>query len=436
MAPSLSRADAAHLLRRIGVGGTPAEIAAYTGLSRAAAIDRALDLSAAPPVVRPSVIDTTKSAYEGWFTLLYWWLERLATTPTPLQEKLALFWHGHFATQVDKVLNPRLMWDQHQITRALALGSFRDLCRDVSLSPAMLIFLDNTTNDKGRPQENFARELMELHTIGVGSFTEADVVAMARAWTGHGTTPNEGDRTPIYRFDPEKHDGDLKTLFGIAQNWNGPDTIDALVLGPKRSDCARFIAGKLARFLVSPHPSAALIDSAATAFANASMRIDALVRALLASDEFWAPANRLALVKSPIEFCAHLLRLTGLPMADSGLHFSMPAMGQTPFAPPDVSGWGTGDYWLSTSGAWGRGQWLGYVRWGTAPHGFFRGLSGMSTAAGVQRIVDELAIVEPSPQTRTALSDWFDAMRQSDAAWAIDADAVVVGGMTPEFNLA
>lgn len=437
MPPPLSRADAAHFLRRVGFGARVDEIDRLVGTTREAAIEGALDFRQATPAIVPPIVETTTNAYESWFALLYAWYERLITTGAPLREKLLLFWHGHFATQFEKVLDGRLMWDQHAVMHELAAGSFLQLCRRVSLGPAMLVFLDNATNVRGRPQENFARELMELHTLGVGNFTEADVDAMARAWTGHGVAP-QADRAAriVYRFDASAHDSGVKTIFSIPRAWNGPDTIDEIVAGSRQQACAEFIARKLAKAFVSPQPSAALVSAAAREFATSGMQIGALMRTLFNAEEFWSPANRFAVVKNPIEFTASFLRLTGLPLRDSGLHFSLHSMGQVPFGPPDVAGWGSGDYWLTTASAWGRGQWLNYVRWGTAPHGFLSGLGTMSSRAAAQRMAEAFGMVDVSARTLGLFEQWHAAMLRNDAGWATDADAVVVAGMSPEFNLA
>src|SRR4029077_9960638 len=151
-------------------------------------VDELLDFSGAPPDVQPAYLtDPDKGDWEKEYLLEQWWLDRMASSPTPLQEKLTLFWHGHFATANYKVGDMLLMYRQNALFRAMAAGSFRDLVQQMSLQPAMLIWLDNDPNTKGHPNENFARELMELFILGVGQYTQDDVVASARAWTGHNT---------------------------------------------------------------------------------------------------------------------------------------------------------------------------------------------------------------------------------------------------------
>ena len=186
----ISQSDAAHLLRRVGFGPTAAEITALAAQpTREAAVDTVLNTGGQPAVVKPAAVGGD-SNYEGWVAALEWWLQRMVTTPVPVVEKMVLFWHGHFATSNDKVTDMQLMWDQQELFRTAGLGNFRDLVWNMSIGPAMLIYLDNETNEVGAEQENFGRELMELFTCGIGNYTEADVVSMARAWTG--TTPSAG----------------------------------------------------------------------------------------------------------------------------------------------------------------------------------------------------------------------------------------------------
>ena len=435
MPSTMTRFDAAHLLRRVGFGGLPAEIDAFVGLTRDEAVDRVTDLTNAPIVKRPNGIDHPPAQYGAWTTAVGWWIDRMVTTPTPLQEKMVLFWHGHFATQGSKVGDMALMFDQNQVFRTHALGSFRDLCRAVATDAAMLIYLDNATNRSGNEQENFARELMELFTLGVGNFNEQDVIAMARAWTGH----NQIEWTTTgydlgYKFWPNRHDASSKTIFGITRPWDGPDAIDEIVLGARQQQCARFITTKLFRHFVHDNPSPTTIDELAAVCTASGMNIGALVRAILRHDEFWSPTARYALVKDPTHFVVDTLRRTGLSIADSGITWSMQTMGQQLFEPPDVSGWGRNSYWLSTAGMWGRGSWLSYIRWGTAPKGFFSDLSAMGGADAAQRIFDALGVVEPLASTRVRLQTWFD-MTKARAAWIIPANALVVGAMTPDYQV-
>ena len=260
--------DAAHLLRRVGFGPTTAEIQALTGLTRQAAVTQVMNFAGAPPVARPVVDDPERrNQWDCFVTGLEWWVDRMRTSPTPLQEKMTLFWHNHFCSSQDKVSDMTAMFDQNQKFRTLGMGDFETLAQAVAIDPAMLVYLDNATNRVGSEQEKFGRELMELFTLGVGNFTEADVVAMAKAWTGHNIVGWNGTFTdPTYVFKPTRHDPSLKTLFGITQAWDGPQAITEIVKGSKRPACARFIATKLLRFLANANPTVATIDSVTAQF--------------------------------------------------------------------------------------------------------------------------------------------------------------------------
>src|SRR4051794_34199290 len=258
--------DIAHLLRRAGFGGTAGQIAALAAQPLATTVDQLLDFTGAPADVEPAFLtDGTVEDWEREYMLQHWWLDRMATTTTPLQEKLTLFWHGHFATANYKVTDMRLMYLQNALFRAQASGNFRTLVQTMSIQPAMLIWLDNDPNTKGHPNENFARELMELFTLGVNEYTQADIVASARAWTGHNTL--DGDRTQ-YHFYPTRHDTGNKTFMGVTQNWDGPDIINFILRddATRKNTAARFIATKLWSFFAYPNPDAAIVDDLAAAF--------------------------------------------------------------------------------------------------------------------------------------------------------------------------
>jgi uncharacterized protein (DUF1800 family) len=433
--PTLTRLDAAHLWRRAGFGASPAQLDEYTGMDREAAVDRMLDATAAPPVQRPAV-DDHDDEYGSYVRAYEWWIERMRTTPSPLVEKLVLFWHGHFCSEQRKVHDMGAMFGQNQLFRSGALGGFRELCRAVAVDPAMLFYLDNATNRAGREQENFARELMELFTIGIGNFTEADVIAMAKAWTGHNTVGWNGTRNDhTYVFVPSQHDDSMKRLFGIERRWNGPETIDEIIDGSRRVACSRFIATKLYRFFVHATPSPAVIDELAATFRASGLSIRALVRAVFLHESFWAPTTRYALVKTPTEFVVDVLRRVGLPAVHAGLPWANAGMGQVLFNPPNVAGWGENATWLSTAALGGRGAWLWHVRHELARVGAFSGLEPLSAAAGAQRIIDTLGILEPSATSRSVLEQWFTAARSTDP-WSLQRNALVAGAMLPEFQLA
>ncbi len=447
----LTRPDAIHFLRRAGFGGTSAEIDSYVGLTRLQAVDRAMNFSSAPRVARPFA--TSEDWWISHRKAHGWWIDRMVTTPTPLQEKLTLFWHSHFAVGARKVAHMDTVWDHVQMLRAGSLGSFQSLVQQSSVSPAMLVYLDNQSNVVGSQQENFARELMELHTIGVGNFTESDVISMARAWTGYNTRQtHEHNHDISYFYADFAHDHGLKTLFGTTKDWSGPQAIDELCFGAGRLPNAQRITRKLWRFLVRTDPTTAVLDPIAGSFASSDLDIATLVRSILLHDEFWAPTSHSALVKSPVEFIVDVMRRFGLRVDETGkgdngkwlgggdVFYLMGFTGQQLFEPPNVNGWGVGSTWLSTATMWARARALSSIRWRANRLNVFgdpnstSALRFMSPAAGVQRIFDQMGIDSPSAATRSRLQSWFTTLQQGDD-WAIHPNAVMVGGLCPEFQL-
>jgi uncharacterized protein (DUF1800 family) len=432
---ALSESDAIHFLRRVGFTAPRTQIDAYTGLSRSAAVDMALDFSSSPALNAPSL--SYNDQWGGFMDLTNWWFTRMINTSTPLEEKLTLFWHDHFACSQEKVHDIEAMWDQQQIFRNNGLGDFETLLWEVSKSSAMLLYIDNESNQKGEVQENFGRELMELHTVGVGEYTERDVIAMSRAWTGHnivGWNPAKGFTDSTYHFYPEHHDEGQKVLFGVRSNWNAHTTITELANGTKQSATARFIAKKMWVWFANPHPSNALIDELATIFINANMNIEALLRAILLHDQFWAPASRNALVRNPIELIVAFFKVTGAPTNSFGFWWASLPLGMTLFEPPNVAGWGTNEYWISTATASGRANFFERFMWDDAVTAQFESLENMSPSAAVQAILDTYEVWNPSAATRSHLETWFRKAKNNHP-WSLEHDAVQLPPLCPDFHV-
>jgi hypothetical protein len=444
----LNDADARHLCRRVGFAGRPDEIAHFSGRE----IDDVVDevVGATPPLPdRPGFLDG-REWWEAYDDAVAWWIGRMVDAswlgvatggPSPLVERLTLFWHGHFACGVNKVESMDAMWAQNQIFREHGRGDFENLVQLVSVSSAMLRYIDNETNVKGAEQENFARELMELHTIGVGNFTEADVIAMAKAWTGHNIVgwyeaePGVWRLDMTYRFFPEHHDDGDKTLFGITRNWDGPETVTELVQGSKQQQTARFVATKMWKFFVNSNPTASQLDTVAAEFVAGDMGLASLLRAILRHPDFWAPANRRAIVRSPIEWVVDVLKRTGVPRDDIGFGWLLPATGQTLFEPPNVAGWGTHGYWVSTAGSWGKGRFASSLRWHDHFDTRFAGLSSLDRAAAVDYLLGEFGISDASAHSRDRLGAWFDAAKARHR-WSLKHNAVVITALLPEMQVA
>jgi hypothetical protein len=266
------------------------------------------------------------------------WLYRMIASDRPAEEKLTLFWHGHFATANYKVKSPTLMTRQMDTLRRLAFGRFDDLLLALARDPAMLLWLDNRYNRKAAPNENFARELLELFTLGPGAYTEADVQAAARAFTGWHL---DGDQ---FLFRPEEHDDGPKTFLGQTGNWNGEDILRQLAAHPAT---ARHLATRLLRFYLMDPPAEDAVAALAQVYLEQDHRLDAMLDRLFRSRLFYHPDAYRALVRSPVELVVGTIRLLD---ANTNRDLALPALarlGQELFNPPDVRGWEGGETWLN-----------------------------------------------------------------------------------------
>lgn len=270
------------------------------------------------------------------------WLYRMLHTPHPLGERLTLFWHNHFATSIAKVRQPALMQQQNALLRRYALGSFRTLLLEMSRDPAMLLWLDSNSNVKGKPNENFARELMELFSLGVGHYTEKDVQEAARAFTGWHTAGGE------FVVNPAQHDAGSKTVFGKTGDWDGGDIVRLVLELP---EAARFLARKLYREFISEEltPPDALLEPLAEELRRADYEVRPVIAVILRSQHFFSEFAYRQRVKSPVEYVIGLIRSVSGSATPSALADTLEGMGQSLFAPPTVKGWEGGKAWLNSA---------------------------------------------------------------------------------------
>jgi len=372
---------ARHLLNRVGFGATDAEVVAFAPLERDAAVDRILGGARTEPVhAPPAFVDEPftpfyklkslsadermayqrKRVQEG-FELRGWWLREMLDTPSPLSERMTLFWHNHFATSQQKVRSPQLMYRQNVLLRREALGNFGALLHQIGKDPAMLVWLDNAGNRRQAPNENFAREVMELFTLGEGHYGESDVKEAARAFTGWSLDREAG----TYVFRPAFHDFGEKTVLGRTGRLDGDDVIDILLARP---ETARFVVAKLWREFISPQPDPDLVARWAALLRDARYEMKPLMRAMLTSDAFWSPGNRATLVKSPVVLVVGTLRTFDIhPFDMRPAVFACAALGQNPMAPPNVKGWPGGDAWITSATLLARKQWIDRVFRGAEP---------------------------------------------------------------------
>jgi uncharacterized protein (DUF1800 family) len=334
MATKQSQRQIGHLLRRAGFGPSAIDLEAFSSLSYEAAVDRLIaGLDAPAPKDPPGFSAYAPGAIQAT------WLERMRGTTAPLAEKLALFWHGHFATSIRKVDDPDLMWRQMALFRTLGAGRFRDLVTAVSRDPAMIRWLDGNSNRKGNPNENYARELMELFTLGRGNYTERDVREAARSFTGWGA------EVKGFAFRAEYHDAGSKTVLGETGAFDGADVVRVVTARP---ECARFLSRKLLAFFAVAEPSDSDVASTAAVFSKSDGDMKSTLRHVFLSTAFRSDAAYRALVKSPAELVVGAVRGAGLGAVPPWAVESMGRMGQTLFAPPTVEGWDGGRAWLAS----------------------------------------------------------------------------------------
>ncbi len=411
---------ARHLLSRTGFGANPAQIAVYAPLSREAAVDRLLSHTASTALTSPpgwvnepferpnqgNLSEEQKKALQKERNdhaqeLRGWWLEEMRITPSPITEKMTLFWHNHFVSGLDKVGVPQLMYQQNMLLRRYALGNFGSMLHAVAHDPAMMRYLDTANNRVGQPNENFAREVMELFTLGEGHYTEQDIREAARAFTGWSL-----DKDFSFINRPRQHDNGDKTIFGQHGNFDGDDVLDMLLQNPQT---ARFVTAKLWKNFVSPTPDEAALKRLSDLFYRDHYELKPLMRAMLLTPQFWKSQGQL--VKSPVELTVGTLVTFDLTPPDwraiAGLNRQL---GQDVFNPPNVKGWPGGEAWINSSTLLTRKQFLDRLQHDAAPirNAFQQADGSMDEAKGrearINRLVQHgLAPVKLQPDEWSAI---------------------------------
>jgi uncharacterized protein (DUF1800 family) len=357
-------------MNRAGFGGTPAEIEKLAALGPEKAVAHFADYESIPdPTPDPDWAkpdpdraekllamrqaseqerrelqrQQQQSQRQQILGLRRWWLERMAKGPRPLQEKMTLFWHGHFATSFEKVRDTYLIWRQNELFRRLATGNWLDVLTEVATDPAMLVWLDQAQSRKEHPNENFAREVMELFALGEGHYTEKDITEAARALTGWSY-----DR-PAQRFveRPNWHDTSEKVIFGQRGNFDGYDFLRLVVEQPQ---APRFITAKLWNFFAGEMPSEELNTALASVFSKAGNNFKPLLREVFLCEEFYSPSIIHNQVKSPVQWLVGSVRVLERDLPPPLVCFELTRnLGQDLFAPPNVKGWDGGLSWITTN---------------------------------------------------------------------------------------
>jgi len=362
------RVKAAHLLNRAGFGGTPEEIDRFARMRFEAAVDELLNYEAVPgevpgvtftevheaveeyarlraaradePTLRAAYNRIQRANREKLQELRVDWLRRMLVTQRPLQEKMVLFWHGHLVSGFPDVKSAEHMGLQLELFRKTATGNFKDLMLAISRDPAMLEYLNNNSNRKGHPNENYARELMELFTMGIGNYTEQDIKEAARAFTGWTYERN------AFVFNERQHDTGVKTFLGHTGNLDGTDIIDIIF---ERPATARWLPRKLFEFFTFLGPEEATVDELAGLFKASRWSVKAILRTIFQSALFYSEQTMRVQIKSPVELVVGAVRALGADTPEPVLLRAMDLMGQMLLFPPNVGGWPKGKGWINTA---------------------------------------------------------------------------------------
>jgi len=449
--------DTAHLLRRAGFGADPATVRAAAQAGLAATTDALLHPERTPEALDDNglltrlagLLPTPKNGGMPTQAVKMWWVHRMVASPRPLVEKMTLFWHGHF-TSKDGNMAGDLLYNQNQLFRRHALGNFRTLTLAVSRDPEMLKYLNGNQNYKAHPNENYARELMELFTCGIGHYTEDDVKAAARAFSGWNLRGGE------FVFNVRQHDNDPKTFLGKTGNWNGDDIVDILVAHPAT---AQRLCTQLWTYFAYPDPEPDVLNALTKTYFASGYDVHAVLDQIFRSRAFYSDRARFAVIKSPAQYVIGTVKMLGLdkavelaladvtpandmaanqaaqatPMAPgqpapaatprlaagrkiailAGLPAAMRSMGQDLFAPPTVKGWDGGTAWINTSTLMSRVSFASTISLSRAMFGgqsarltdYVR-QNNLTAEGWVDFLADALGPLPLTPTTRQALIDY------------------------------
>jgi uncharacterized protein (DUF1800 family) len=431
-----NRSLAAHLYRRAGFAANSHELDEAVRLGPQAAVKRLL--------AAPSESDAFDEQMQNFARLTLasnspellsgWWLHRMRHTPSPLLEKTTLFWHGHFATGADKVRDANLMYRQNEQLRQHALGRFGELVRGIARDPAMLLYLDSATNRKIHPNENFAREVMELFCLGLGKYSEQDIQQLARCFTGwevqHG----------VFKFNPYQHDTGIKKVLGKSGQFDGDDGLRVVLEQPA---AAEFICTKLVRYFVSDEPEipADLVAPLAHRFRDQDLTVAPVVETILTSRVFYSLGALGCKVRSPVELGIGLLRALEANTNMAQLATRLRDLGQMPFYPPNVKGWDGGRTWIDSSALLARARLVralverAETRFGGVALDEYLDRFGLKNSAVIVDWLSELLLAVPlATDIRAQLVEQFD--RSEKPRLAALKQLLHLFGSLPEFQLA
>ncbi|HEY7268202.1 MAG TPA: DUF1800 domain-containing protein [Dehalococcoidia bacterium] len=373
-----------HLLRRAGFGASREEFARYKSMGLQATVDELVNYEAIDDSAVEAMVKDPAVQRQGAGPV---WLVRMANTKRPLQEKMTLFWHGLLTTEASAVPDLDALQEQNRLFREHATGDFRDLLIGITHDRAMWVYLDIDGSVKASPNENFARELMELFTMGPGNYTEDDVRQAARAftgWTVHRPNPANLNILGERLFHPDDWDGGDKTFLGHTGNFGPDDIIDIIVDQPATG---RYITRRLFEYFAYPEPEDDVLAPFVDAYEGAGRQIGPVLNAIFRSEAFYSRKAYRALAKSPVEYAVGAIKALGAETDTvrilSGRSQALRNMGQVLYDPPNVAGWPSGAVWFSSSAVLARLNYINQLTGGVPlpAQGFFGGPPGAPTPA-------------------------------------------------------
>jgi uncharacterized protein (DUF1800 family) len=407
----------AHLHRRAGFGATRDELRRDVEAGPSASVGRFLNPPAESDEER-GILDGLRAgavASADPRRLRAYWLYRMRFGADPLRERLTLFWHNHFATSLTKVNSARAMAAQVETLRERAPGDFAGLLNAMNADPAMLVWLDGGTSKRERPNENYAREFLELFTLGAGAYTEADIREASRAFTGWRPTGGRStpdDSNPQFVYEDEAHDDGPKTIFGETGAWKADDVVRITL---ERPEAARHLARALYRAFVSEEgePGSDLVEPLADVLRSSDYSVRGAMEVILRSRHFYSSAAYRRRVKSPAEYTIGLLRMLEVPRSKVNLLAAATAcgrQGQELFAPPNVKGWDGGTTWINSATLLERLNWASDLVWGDDDHGMppydplaWAEAHGVKPSAAADAFVELLVQGDLDPEARSLI---------------------------------
>jgi uncharacterized protein (DUF1800 family) len=423
MSVNWTRDAAAHLSRRAGFGGTPAEIDGLYARGLEGAVSYLVDYDAVSLDAYESSLAARGYNLQRLSGLQQWFLDRMAFSPRPLEEKMTYFWNLHWTSGIAKVRGETLLLNQNKTERQYAMARFDDLVVKISQDPAMLVWLDNATNRVGRPNENYARELMELFCLGIGYYTEEDVRELARALTGWTVANYNRDteyNAATFVDRPQFHDNGSKTILGQTGNFDGYDAIDIILnlTDSAGSVSGRFLGSKLWAFFAGTYAPEPVVDALQQVYASSGHSVREVIRAIFLDPEFYEAHTVKTWVRSPVEYAVASVRMLEATSDFSAAANALPGMGQVLFNPSDAKGWDWGTSWMNTGSLFARvalANTLATNRGSTGtwfdPAEILAGADASTAESVVDRVAGRLHVADVSPDIRAS---WIDYMNRND----------------------